>query len=73
MAGGGARLITLDGFTANHVSSWTFAPSANPDCISSKDCSSAVEIPEAQSLLLVGTGLLSMAGMMRRKLLRRVA
>jgi hypothetical protein len=68
-----ARLIALEGFTANHLSTWTINPPGNPDCISSQDCPSAVAIPEAQSLLLVGTGLLSMAGMMRRKLLRREA
>jgi len=69
----GARLLALDGFTANHLSTWTISTPSNPDCISSQDCSSAVAIPEAQSLLLVGTGLLSMAGMMRRKSSRREA
>lgn len=39
-------------------------------CILSTDCSSTVQVPEPQSLVLVGSGLLSMAGLIRRRLLR---
>jgi hypothetical protein len=39
-------------------------------CILSSDCSTAVQVPEPQSLVLVGSGLLSMAGLIRRRLLR---
>ncbi len=34
------------------------------------DSSQKVHIPEPQSLVMVGTGLLSMAGLIRRRLLR---
>jgi hypothetical protein len=39
-------------------------------CILSSDCSTTVQVPEPQSLGLVGSGLLSMAGLIRRRLLR---
>lgn len=39
-------------------------------CIFSSDCYTTVEVPEPQSLALVGSGLLSMAGLIRRRLLR---
>jgi hypothetical protein len=39
-------------------------------CIFSSDCSTTVQVPEPQSLVLVGSGLLSMAGLIRRRLLR---
>jgi hypothetical protein len=39
-------------------------------CILSSDCSTTVQVPEPQSLVLVGSGLLSMAGLIRRRLLR---
>jgi hypothetical protein len=39
-------------------------------CILSSDCATTVQVPEPQSLVLVGSGLLSMAGLIRRRLLR---
>lgn len=39
-------------------------------CILASDCATTVQVPEPQSLVLVGTGLLSMAGLIRRKMLR---
>ncbi len=39
-------------------------------CVFSGDCYTAVEVPEPQSLVLVGSGLLSMAGLIRRRMLR---
>jgi hypothetical protein len=37
-------------------------------CIVASNCSNPVEVPEPQSLVLVGTGLLAMAGVIRRRL-----
>jgi len=39
-------------------------------CLFSGDCYTAVQVPEPQSLVLVGSGLLSMAGLIRRRMLR---
>jgi hypothetical protein len=36
----------------------------------SSNCSSTIKVIEPQSLVLVGSGLLSMAGLIRRRLLR---
>jgi hypothetical protein len=49
---------------------WTLGEPATAGCVFSGSCSSEVEVAEPQSLLLMGTGLLSMAGLIRRKLLR---
>lgn len=50
-----------------------FIASAEPssdECVFSRNCSSTVKVPEPQSLVLLGSGLLSMAGLIRRKLVR---
>jgi hypothetical protein len=39
-------------------------------CELSNTCRTTLKVPEPQSLVMFGTGLLSMAGMIRRKLLR---
>jgi hypothetical protein len=42
-----------------------------PDgCVFSGGCSSTLKVPEPQSLVLVGSGLLSMAELIRRRLIR---
>lgn len=48
----------------------TSTQAATSVCIFSSDCYTTVEVPEPQSLVLVGSGLLSMAGLIRRRLLR---
>ncbi len=40
------------------------------NCTVGSDCYKKVQVPEPQSLVMVGTGLLSMAGLIRRRLLR---
>ena len=39
-------------------------------CIFANNCSNPVEVPEPEALVLVGTGLLLMAGIIRRRLAR---
>ena len=45
------------------------AEASSDDCVFSSNCSSTIKVAEPQSLVLVGSGLLSMAGLIRRKLL----
>jgi len=40
------------------------------ECLFTSGCSSTMKVPEPQSLVMVGSGLLGMAGVIRRKLLR---
>lgn len=50
-----------------------FIGSAEPssdECVFSSNCSTTIKVPEPQSLVLVGSGLLSLAGLIRRRLLR---
>lgn len=42
-----------------------------PGCTLGSDCYKEVHVPEPESLVMVGTGLLSMAGLIRRRLLRQ--
>jgi hypothetical protein len=39
-------------------------------CLFTNDCNASVRVPEPQSLMLVGSGLLAMAGLVRRRLIR---
>lgn len=68
-AGGGAQLVSAP--QAAHVVPAKVARRAPAgSCTFSSDCFHTVQVPEPQSLVMVGTGLLSMAGLLRRRLLR---
>lgn len=49
------------------ITNW---PASSSNCTLSGDCRTTTKVPEPQSLVLVGSGLLSMAGFIRRKLAR---
>jgi hypothetical protein len=65
---------TLDsaGIAANFytLGAANWSSPANGTCMLSGDCQTTTKIPEPQSLVLVGSGLLSMAGYIRRRLAR---
>ena len=65
-------LTTGNAGSAAYLST-SLIPSSRPTsdgCVFSSNCSSTIKVPEPQSLVLVGSGLLSMAGLIRRRLLR---
>lgn len=58
--------------SAPHLSMSSIASGqpASDTCVFSSNCSSTVKVPEPQSLMLFGSGLLSMAGLIRKKMIR---
>jgi hypothetical protein len=65
-AGGSARESGYSSFYTLGVTS--VSPST---CTLSGDCRATTKVPEPQSLMLVGSGLLSLAGFLRRRFLAR--
>jgi hypothetical protein len=49
---------------------WSLVHPGSVSCTIASTCSAPMEIPEPRSLLLVGTGFLAMAGLIRRRLSR---
>ena len=59
--------------TAVSVQRWEDASSTAPlpdGCLFTAGCNTMLKVPEPQSLVLVGSGLLSMAELIRRRLIR---
>jgi hypothetical protein len=71
-AHGALELAAVDHDRGVHAKSEVSLNLATNTCLLASSCSNPVEIPEPQSWLLFGTGLLSVASMIRRRLWRRV-
>jgi hypothetical protein len=61
--------VATDAAVAPHQVADTSMQPATAGCILSNDCATTIQVPEAPSLVLVGSGLLAMAGVIRRRLL----
>jgi hypothetical protein len=71
---GSAPLATKETVEATvlptHPNSWNQVHPSSVSCTIASACSAPLEVPEPGSLLLVGTGFLSAAGLIRRRLFR---
>jgi hypothetical protein len=66
----GPGLVSASSAVASSLDPETSVYSARGNSLFANNRYTTVKVPEPQSLVLVGTGLLSMAGLIRRRLLR---
>ena len=65
----GTILAAPDALPLLHRASIVSAGDSSSICALDSSCDGSLKVPEPQSLVLVGSGLLSMAGLIRRKLI----
>ncbi len=64
------ELTAVDARITPHLNSGISLNQSGPTCALASSCSEPEDVPEPESLSLFGTGLLSLAGVIRRRLLR---
>jgi ABC-type enterobactin transport system permease subunit len=69
-AGPKLTLSSVTSVAAPRINPASSIPAASGVCLFDPSCYATVQVPEPQSLMLVGSCLLSMAGLIRRRLVR---